>query len=384
MSLSSSASASSVNSRAFDALDGLRGVAAIVIAIVHAPFLWPRSVPSDAFYDAYLAVDFFFVLSGFVLAYSYSRRLETDLSAAAFMIMRLVRLYPLYFLALAIALIVEFDALRQGRIDPDASLGRIASGVLFLPTKLGHGRDLYPLNFPAWSLFCELVANFAFAMLGKRLNFPVLIAIVAAAGVTLACAVAGRSLGFGALEGAMNAGVQWPGFLGGLLRVAYSFFAGVLAFRIWRLQGRKVAIPAPALAFVLIAILVAPPWRAHQIAMDLVATMVVFPAIVLFGANSVSAGLERRVFAFLGRISYGVYVLQVPVYAAVKLAVGRDETHLAWASASVTAVVVLAAIAERYFDRPVRRRLSAAVFGQNRVGAFTFPPAAAPPSYTSR
>lgn len=369
--------------RNFDVLDGLRGVAAIAIAIVHAPFLWPRSVPSDVFYDAYLAVDFFFVLSGFVLAYSYSRRLETDLSPAAFMVMRLVRLYPLYFLGLSIALIAEFDALRQGRIDAGASLWRIGCGVLFLPTRLGHSPNLYPMNFPAWSLFSELAANCVFALLGKRLSSPVLIAIVAVAGLALVWAVASQSLGFGALEGSMNAGVQWPGFWAGLLRVAYSFFAGVIAFRLWRVGGSRIAIPAPALAAILIAILVAPPWRAHQIEMDLAATMVVFPAIVLLGANSASAGLERRLFAFLGRISYGVYVLQVPIYAVVKLAVGRDETHLAWAAASFFAVVVLAAIAERVFDKPLRRRLTAAIFGKTGH-AFKFPPAAAPPPYTLR
>jgi peptidoglycan/LPS O-acetylase OafA/YrhL len=353
---------SSGHPRIFDALDGLRGIAAIAIAIVHAPFLGPRSVRSDIFYDAYLAVDFFFVLSGFVLAYSYSRRLETDLSPASFMIMRLIRLYPLYLLAMLAALIVEYDTLHQGRIGAGLLMWRISCSVLFLPTLLGHSINLYPLNFPAWSLFSELIANAAFARLGKRLATPVLIAIVAAAGLALIAAVAGQSLGFGELQGAMNAGVQWPGFAAGLLRVGYSFFAGVLVFRIWRLHGRGISIRPLALATILIAILVAPPWRAHQIEMDLVVTMILFPAIVLLGANGVVMGLEQRLFVFLGRISYGLYVLQIPIYGIIKLCVGRDEPHWTWAAASISTVVLVAAVIEKYFDRPIRRRLTAAIF----------------------
>jgi peptidoglycan/LPS O-acetylase OafA/YrhL len=277
------------------------------------------------------------------------------------MVMRLVRLYPLYLLGLAIALIAEFDSVRRGRIGVDVSTWRVICGVAFLPTRLGHSINLYPMNFPAWSLFSELVANAAFASLGKRLSAPVLIAIVSSAALGLIYAVNSQSLGFGALEGAMNAGVQWPGFSAGLLRVGYSFFAGVLAFRIWSVHGHRIAVPPLALALILVTILVAPPWREHQIAMDLFIVLVAFPAIVLCGATGASGGLERLLFKFLGRISYGVYVLQIPVYGLVKLIVDRNETHLPWAAASIATVVVAAALTEKHFDRPVRRRLTEAL-----------------------
>ncbi len=91
----------------FHALDGLRGIAAIIIAIYHVPFLWPQDIPAGLFYESYLSVDFFFVLSGFVLAYSYGRRLEAELSADQFIIMRLIRLYPLYFCAFLISVVVN-------------------------------------------------------------------------------------------------------------------------------------------------------------------------------------------------------------------------------------------------------------------------------------
>ncbi|HYA73240.1 MAG TPA: acyltransferase, partial [Roseiarcus sp.] len=253
----------------FHALDGLRGIAAIVIAIYHVPFLWPQDIPAGVFYESYLSVDFFFVLSGFVLAYSYGRRLEADLSADQFILMRLIRLYPLYFCAFLISVGVECLALRHGLVSAATAIARVTFAAAFFPAPFGV--SLYPMNFPAWSLFYEVVANRAFAMTGKRLTTRVLTIIVAVAALTLLFAVSSRSLGFGTMEGAMNAGSQWPAIGAGFARVAYSFFAGVLVFRLWRAQSRKIVLPPLALFAVLIVILAAPPSGAYQTAFDLLA-----------------------------------------------------------------------------------------------------------------
>ena len=90
-------------SRTFITLDGLRGVAALAVATRHAPFLWQAGHPTGFLYESYLSVDFFFVLSGFVLAYAYDERFRTGMSARQFMSARLIRLYPLYLFAFLIS-----------------------------------------------------------------------------------------------------------------------------------------------------------------------------------------------------------------------------------------------------------------------------------------
>ena len=121
-----------------------------------------RIFPPESFYESYLSVDFFFVLSGFVLAYSYGRRLEAELSADQFIIMRLIRLYPLYFCAFLISVVVECLALSQGLVSAATAISRVTFAAVFFPAPFGV--TLYPMNFPAWSLFYEVVANRTFGM----------------------------------------------------------------------------------------------------------------------------------------------------------------------------------------------------------------------------
>src|SRR5262249_19215172 len=140
---------------------------------------------------AYLAVDVFFALSGFVLAHSYERKLLTDLSLVGFMRIRLRRLYPLYFLALVVGGLI---ALGRGE-DVTAAF---TTGLLFLPAP--QGDVLFPLNVPAWSLFFELVINFAYALTIRFLTnraLGVIIAAGAVAVVALALSYGGMDVGWG-------------------------------------------------------------------------------------------------------------------------------------------------------------------------------------------
>ena len=107
--------------RSFTTLDGLRGIAAIAVVARHAPFLWGEHGPTGALSESYLAVDFFFVLSGFVLAHAYGSRFQHGLSNAAFMRTRLLRLYPLYLLALVFSSGVVAIQIGVGKADPRAA-----------------------------------------------------------------------------------------------------------------------------------------------------------------------------------------------------------------------------------------------------------------------
>ena len=344
--------------RTFVTLDGLRGIAALAVAARHAPFQWRFAFPG-ALYESYLAVDFFFVLSGFVLAYAYGDRLRDGMSTRQFMATRLIRLYPLYLLALIFSLTLTAIQLLFGKGGDARIFLNAPFAFLFMPSPF-NAAELFPINFPAWSLFFELVANFAFALLAARLSTRSLVAIVSAAALTLLLAVSCGWLGFGTGHGAMDAGPVWRSFGAGFVRVGYSFFAGVLAFRIWQYRPLGARVPSLVTIVILCMILLAWPPFKLQAAFDLLATLLVFPALVLLGANCTPTARMVRWFTWLGSVSYGVYVLQVPLYPFIERRLAKVHVGVSWlqGAACFALVVAVAAIADEYFDRPVRRALT--------------------------
>ncbi len=296
------------------------------------------------------------------------------MTARQFMTLRLIRVYPLYFMAFIYTIVVCVNQTINDRTDASSLMLEAFFAVLFIPSPVGQGplplNFLFPLNYPAWSLFFELAANAAFGLIGKRLNGRALAAIVVSAAAILALAVSFGGLGFGTGSGAMDAGWQWPSFGAGLARVAYSFFAGVLVFRLWRFAAPKWNAPPVVLVAALCGVLAACPATKYQAAFDLAATLLVFPALVFLGAASRPGKRAARLFAWLGGISYGVYVLQAPVYNyahAIALKIGGDfgNVSLFWAAMSILMVVAVATAADDCFDRPVRRELTK-FFGRPR------------------
>ena len=178
-----------MKSHQFTTLDGLRGVAAAAVVTRHAtdyfswgsqyiPSLKPGAppVPVGPLFESYLAVDFFFVLSGFVLAHAYWRRLCSGMSAVEFICLRLIRLYPLYLIALVFAIAAACIEVVAGGRSVTSLVKNIIPAVLFLPAPaLTVFGTLFPLNMPTWSLFFELVANSGFGVIGKRIK-PVMLA----------------------------------------------------------------------------------------------------------------------------------------------------------------------------------------------------------------
>src|SRR5258707_8552444 len=210
-----------------------------MVALRHAPFLWAiPATPTGWMRNSYLAVDLFFVLSGFVLEHAYGRRFREGMSLRSFMLARLQRLYPLYALAFILALPFLFGQLRDGALGPARAAIEFVCGALMLPTpNFAYPKaDLYPLNFAAWSLFFELLANLLFAAFGKRLDTKSLIWLVGGAAVALVvCATAGW-LGFGIevdKRGVLCGGPRWETFGPGVLWVDLSFFARVLIYRFY-------------------------------------------------------------------------------------------------------------------------------------------------------
>ncbi|MCI3133241.1 acyltransferase family protein [Phenylobacterium aquaticum] len=333
--------------RKFQTLDGLRGLAAAAVVMFHLHHFFPgiwRPV------SAYLAVDLFFALSGFVLAEAYSRKLDEGLSFRAFMTKRLARLWPLYALGLAIAALPLGIRVALGQA-PAGDLTPILPAALMLPWPSRDGL-LYPLNIAAWSLFFELIANALMVLVWRWLSREVLTAIVVLSAIGLAAsALTYGSLDFGfTLDGAPTAPA----------RVMFSFFLGLL---IWRAAPAAPRISPwfPVLGLALI--LVCAPGPALRPAFDMLAVTMMLPALLWLGAAAEPGPRSLPLFEAAGAASYAVYVTHVPIMNGVSRTLDA-RTHLdrgavgTGAALAVLAALLVLAWGLNAGDVGLRRRLA--------------------------
>lgn len=204
--------------KTFATLDGLRGLAALLVVYHHQHLAGINGAPPAA----YLAVDLFFLMSGFVIAHAYEERLQSGLAPLAFMRLRLFRLYPLYLLGSAIGLAVAVAFWRLSAFHPATApelLAVLAKGLVMAPVFSADPTVMaFPLNGPAWSLFFEAAINLVYAVIGVRLSNRALIAMCVATGAMLVWC------GLGAND--LNVGFRTLSFAWGLPRVAFSFLLG--------------------------------------------------------------------------------------------------------------------------------------------------------------
>lgn len=334
----------------FLALDGLRGIAAFSVILDHVPpEMTYGLLPGRA-----LSVDFFFILSGFVLAHAYGERLMTGLSPLAFMRVRIIRLYPLYLLGLLIALASAAYMIRRGWWDVSDISTAALLGFVFLPTPPPASSQLYPLNPPAWSLLFELIANLVYALTARFLSLR-LLAWVLPVG---AAAVVFTTFRHADVTGP---GWEWSHFDAGLARVMFDFFAGVFLYRL-RETWRAPVMPSWLAVVVFLAIIGVPAPSAWRPAFDSGAAIILFPLLVMTAADARVSGAMARVCTTLGLMSYAVYVLHVPLRGVLNLVFDRIGFHppgYVFVGTLMLTAALAALLADRLYDTPVRRWLMA-------------------------
>ncbi len=343
------------DTKVFHTLNGMRGVAAITIVVWHAPLLFGFSLSSS-----YLAVDMFFVLSGFVLAHAYEARFERGMGVGNFMRLRFIRLFPLASLGIAITLIGVAVGWASGvhlTWTPVSLAWCTAFNILFLPAPPLHGMVIFPLNSPAWSMFFELFVNLLYVLLWRLLSSRVLIAVLGTATVALAiCAT---------VFGDLNGGSEWPSLVVGFARVLFSFPAGVLIYRFTR-NWRPIRLNGLFVIAAMILVFAVDP-RAARVAYDLVVVVVGIPAIVMVASLTRPARLVG-LFTFLGATSYGMYAIHEPVEniitgTIIKLLGGSLEHFAVWPGLGFMVTMLgIVWLLDRYYDGPVRRWLSTSTF----------------------
>jgi len=334
----------------FATLDGMRGIAALVVAWSHiAEMVGLKSPP-----HADLAVDFFFVLSGFVLAHAYEERLRGSMSPVEFMRARVIRLHPLIILGSAITLAgLVGRSIVRGTPGAGDLLWAAVAGVFLVPYHPLSWDAAFPLDGPAWSLFAEHAVNLLFAVAAVALSARRLYGVLAA-GLAMLVALL-------AVHGTV--GDLWQmGTVGlSLLRVVFPFFAGVLVSRIYRSGSVELPkLPSWAPVTALIAILLAPSGRLDPL-LELLAIVAAFPLLVMASARDTLGETGTKVMLWGGALSYPLYILHFPIgsgVAPVALAVLGGAQAIAVA-ATLAIVTGFSWVILTRFDEPVRAWLGA-------------------------
>jgi peptidoglycan/LPS O-acetylase OafA/YrhL len=291
----------------FIILDGLRGVAAISIVVFH--FMeWVYTDATENFIGhGFLAVDFFFCLSGFVIAYAYDDRIS-KMGIFEFFKSRIIRLHPLVICGSVLGLIgYLFDPF--GGHPELYGAGKLAliflTSVFLIPYPVMQERyyNLFSLNAPTWSLFWEYVANVFYAILLCKLSRKYLLLLTIFAGSILIYV----SYNAGSLLGG------WAGenFWDGAARISFSFLAGILIFRYnWAIKTKFNFI---GLAFLLILAFIIPGSKYNWVVEPII-VLFYFPFLIILGVGA-SLSLSLKKFCILlGKISYPLYMTH---YAAI-------------------------------------------------------------------
>lgn len=324
--------------RFYPALESLRGICAIMVVLVHLPWVWHLQ-HSPIVTNAWLFVDFFFVLSGFVIAAAHGDAGNTVAEAKHFLIRRAFRLYPLHLVTMALmaALVVAHGQASQ--IDPGLALANLA-GV--------HAwgfSDRFILNQPSWSISTEMAAYLLFAAACVVTSWRV----AAMAGIAIVALALLLLLGDGTLDPAPQLRI---------LRCLYGFGLGVGVWHLTKGKSAKVGALWPAAAAaVILGLCLGRTW---SLAMPLV-----FAGVVAIGA--IDRRGQPQTLLRLGRLSYAIYMLHFPILSVIGAAVAGVAAARAggkiavdpWAGdvlLALTMLVIVAAagLANRLIEQPWR------------------------------
>ena len=357
----------------YDLLDGLRGVAALMVIFYHVFEAFATSPIDQRFNHGYLAVDFFFILSGFVIGYAYDDRWKT-MTTKDFIKRRLIRLHPMVVLGAVLGVIAFCIQGCEKWDGTQVSISMVMLALLInlflIPAVPGSGPEIrgngemYPLNGPSWSLFFEYIGNIMYALFIRRMSTKALTALVVLAGIGLA------SFAIFNFSGAGHLGVGWTmeeyNLIGGFLRVLFSFSIGLLMSRVFKPIPVKGAFWICSLAIV---VLLSMPYVGNGEALwmngiyDSVCAILIFPMLVYLGASGKTTDKHSaRICKFLGDISYPLYMVHYPLIYLYFGWVKKENLTFAeaWpeALAIVIGSIVLAYISLKLYDEPVRRYLT--------------------------
>ncbi|HEY4324640.1 MAG TPA: acyltransferase [Mucilaginibacter sp.] len=351
-------------------LDGLRGVASVLVIFYHVFETLGGGKFKQLINHGYLAVDFFFLLSGFVVAYAYDDRWDR-MTIWDFCKRRLVRLQPMVIIGSVIGAALFY-------FQVSAAFPAIAGtpvwemllvmviGATLIP--VGHSLDIrgwgemHPLNGPAWSLFFEYIANLLYALVFSRLSKLLLsIFVVLAAGNLVYYLVWG---GHGDLIGGWS--LDGRQLYIGFTRVLFPFFGGVLLCRLGMMVRLKNAFWWASLLIIIALCIPRIGDRPHSWMNGIYEAAIVifiFPLIVSIGAGGILHTIKsQKICKFLGDISYPLYITHYPLIYCFTAWVVKNHIQMDGQSLLVGFLLIIVSITIAYaclklYDEPVREWL---------------------------
>lgn len=364
----------------YEILDGLRGVAALVVVLYHLVECYPSQYVGSIFAHGFLAVDFFFALSGFVIGYAYDDRWDR-MSMGDFFKRRITRLHPMVIFGALVGVIFFYYS---GSIDMFNKVDGTPWWLLLchallmicmipLPSSMdirGWG-ELTSIDGPVWTLMFEYVANILYALIFRHLGKIALGVVVALSAVLTADCCLNLNL-FGLLD------TEWcqysvvGGFYlnpehiyKGYVRLFYPFLVGLLLSRL------KISVKVPKgfllTSLMVLAMLAVPILGGDHKIVDgiyqLLVVLFVFPLILMIGAGSTLSGPKSTKWCvFLGEISFPLYISHYPIiYMHTSWAQRHMEapigTHVCVAVCTLLMALGLAWAALKLYDEPVRQWL---------------------------
>ena len=362
----------------YELLDGLRGVAALLVVFYHifeGLSFAAGGTLITTINHGYLAVDFFFILSGFVIGYAYDARLGKTMSLGNFFKRRLIRLHPMIVMGAVIGAVtfciqgsVQWDGTK---IATSMVMLALLCAMFFIPAVPGvryevrGNGEMFPLNGPSWSLFFEYIGNILYALFIHRLSKKALAVLVGILGVFLAW------FALFDVSGYCMIGVGWTldsvNFLGGSLRMLFPFTMGMLLSRHFRPMQIRGAF---WICSVVLLLLFCVPYIESNGPISLnglfeaVCILFIFPILVWIGASGKTTDKRStQICKFMGDISFPLYAVHYPLMYLFYAWLIDNKLYTfgeVWPTALMVYIgsILLAYLCLKCYDEPVRRWLT--------------------------
>ena len=342
------------NRHQFDVLDGLRGLAALAVVVFHFMEFITPDYHDNFIAHAYLAVDFFFCLSGFVIAYAYDQKLH-QMGALTFLKLRLIRLHPLVIIGAVIGLLTfvldPFSNLHH--VYANQTVALFVSACLMIPYPLVRERyfNLFHLNPPTWSLFWEYVANLLYAFVLVKLPPKALWLLTSLAAIGLVHEAYQSTY--------LGVGFGGDNFWGGGIRASYSFLAGMLVYRSgWIIRS---GLGFGAVGLLLVIVFLIPFSKGVNWIVDSAVVLFYFPFLIGLGAGARPGAGSRRICQWSGQLSYPLYMVHYPflwlVLSYIEVKKPPTSQLIFMTIAGVIFLISLAYGIMLFLDRPIRSYL---------------------------
>lgn len=338
----------------FEVLDGLRGIAAIGVVVFHfSEWLFPDA-SKNFIGHGFLAVDFFFCLSGFVISYAYDDRI-LQMSLVQFFKLRLIRLHPLVVIGSLLGIIFWFwapTAFDTSKYSVTQIILLSVSSLLLIPMPTMADRllNLFGLNAPSWSLFWEYIANILYATVLHKLSVTALKMLLLFATLFLAYTAYSK----GTLTGGWGGTTFWDG----LARLGYSFLIGILIQRKQWIIQNKIGFIGLSIMLLLMMMM---PYVGKYWVSELLVVLCYSPLLVSLGAGTINYTATQKIAKLSGEISYPLYMCHYWTnwFFAEYLTKTKPNTSeiVLVVIFSTLALILFAYIIMKYIDKPIRTYL---------------------------